>query len=41
MDCSMPELDGYEACKLIREMINDHHLSQPYIAACTGNVEDF
>lgn len=37
----MPVLDGYDACLLIREMISDHYQQQPYIAACTGNLEDF
>lgn len=36
----MPNLDGYEACKQIRQFYNIAMVEQPYIVAVTGNVED-
>ena len=36
----MPILDGYQACLQIRQMYTDANVSQPYIVACTGNVEN-
>ena len=40
MDCSMPIMDGYQASTKIRQCIEYHNLSQPYIVACTGHSEE-
>ena len=39
-DCQMPTLDGYQACLQIRQLYRDQNVTQPYIVACTGNVEN-
>lgn len=40
MDLSMPILDGYEATKRIRKFYKCNNVTQPFIVACTGHVED-
>lgn len=35
----MPGLDGYNTCIRIRQIYDLHEADQPYIVACTGNVE--
>ncbi|WP_321492398.1 response regulator [uncultured Desulfobacter sp.] len=40
MDCQMPEMDGYEAARLIREHESKEHLSPTPIIAMTGNAFD-
>ena len=40
MDCSMPILDGYDACDKIREYLRNHYEQQPMIVACTGHTEN-
>ena len=39
-DCQMPGLDGYRTCIRIRQTYELHGVDQPYIVACTGNVEN-
>lgn len=38
MDCQMPELDGYQATQLIRELEQKQHLSRVSIIAMTANA---
>ncbi len=38
MDCQMPELDGYEAARMIRHSIGAQDRSKPYIIALTANA---
>ena len=38
MDCQMPDLDGYEATKLIRQLPIDHHSRDIPIVAFTANA---
>ena len=40
MDCQMPIMNGYDACLQIRKFLREKETDQPYIIACTGNVED-
>ena len=40
MDCSMPYMDGYEACLRIRRHYHSTLFEQPYIVACTGHSEE-
>ena len=35
----MPIMNGYEATVAARKFITENGLEQPYIVACTGNVE--
>jgi len=38
-DCSMPIMDGYEATTKIREYCEQNMMKQPYIVACTEQME--
>lgn len=40
MDLSMPFMDGFEACKKIREVYRQQQLEQPLMIACTGHTEE-
>jgi len=40
MDCSMPFMDGYEACSQIRAHYSKTTQEQPYVVACTGHSEE-
>ena len=40
MDCSMPVLDGYDSCELIRHFCRKKNLLQPMIVAVTGHYEN-
>jgi len=40
MDCSMPFMNGYEACSRIRQHYNKTLFEQPYVVACTGHSEE-
>ena len=39
LDYSMPDLDGPQVAKKIRDMISKAGLTQPYICCCTAYVE--
>jgi len=39
MDQNMPELDGNETSKIIREYLYSFNINQPIIAAVTGHAE--
>jgi len=36
----MPQMDGYQATKNIREYCDQEGIPQPYIAAVTGHTEE-
>ena len=40
MDCSMPFIDGYEACTRMRKHYGNSLFEQPYVVACTGHSEE-
>ena len=40
MDCSMPVLNGYDACEKIRHFCRRENLLQPMVVACTGHTEN-
>jgi CheY-like chemotaxis protein len=39
MDGNMPEMNGYETCKAIRELCHEHKVQQPIIIGVTGHTE--
>lgn len=40
MDCEMPELDGYQATRKIRELEREHRLTATPIIALTAHIEE-
>jgi signal transduction histidine kinase len=38
LDCQMPEMDGFEACRLVRAFERDHGLARAPVVALTANV---
>ncbi|MDP1647623.1 MAG: ATP-binding protein [Rubrivivax sp.] len=38
LDCQMPEMDGFEACRIVRAFERDHGLDRVPIVALTANV---
>ena len=38
MDCYMPVMDGYEACKQLKELIQSDVIKRCNIVACTAAV---
>jgi two-component system, sensor histidine kinase len=38
LDCQMPEMDGFEACRLVRAFEREHGLDRVAIVALTANV---
>ena len=40
MDCSMPIVDGYDACDMIRNFVRSKNILQPKVIACTGHTEE-
>jgi len=40
MDCQMPVMDGFEACKILREMMRNNEIPNVPIIACTANTSE-
>ena len=40
MDCSMPVMDGYEACDNIRDFCRSRNILQARVVGCTGHAEE-
>ena len=38
LDCNMPEMDGYEACKILNKMIKNKEIKPINIVACTADI---
>ena len=38
MDCSMPVMDGYTACKKIRQKIGDREIQAIFVIAVTADL---
>ena len=39
LDFSMPDLNGPEVAKLIRQIVNEAGMEQPYICCCTAYTD--
>jgi len=38
LDCQMPEMDGFDACRIVRAFEREHGLDRVAIVALTANV---